>query len=80
MVNANGGTDFAKLLNETMDGMAFNTNGIAKLLSTIKTEKASGLDEVPNYVLRASAGVIALYFSIIFTKFNEVQCYQDSIL
>lgn len=54
-----------------MDDIEFGYRGIIKLLCSLKTEKASGPDDVPNYVLRNSADVIAHYLTISFTKSLE---------
>lgn len=58
-------------IKEAMNAIDFNPNGIAKLLSTIKTEKAPGPDELSNYVVKACSGVIATYLTVIFTKSLE---------
>lgn len=54
-----------------MDDIAIGYNGIVKLLLSLKTGKAPGPYEIPNYVLRNCADIIAHYLVILFTKSLE---------
>lgn len=56
---------------EATDGIGFNRNSTAKLVSAIKTEKASGSGEMPNHALNACEDAITFYLEIVFTKFLE---------
>lgn len=51
-----------------MDTIEFGCNGIVKLLLSLKMGKSSWPDELPDYVLRNRADVIASYLVILFTK------------
>lgn len=42
-----------------MNDIEFGYNGVVNFLRSLKTKKASGRDEIPNYVLKKCADAIA---------------------
>ena len=55
-------------IDSSLTSITIDTRGVEKLLSTIKTNKAPGLDNIPDVVLRECASQLAPAVTLIFQK------------